>query len=210
MKRLAIIGASGHGKVVAEAALLSGWDDIGFFDGRYPQLTQVGPWPVLGSDRAIFQRAGEFDGVVVGIGHNRTRLQLSLALQAAGFPLATILHPAAVVSPHARVGAGSVVLARAVINIDAELGCACIINSGAVVEHDNRLADGVHVSPLAVLAGGVSVGEASWIGAGAAVRQGLKIGHDALVGLGAAAVQDVADGEIVAGVPARILETRSC
>ena len=117
---------------------------------------------------------------------------------------------AAVVSPHARVGAGSVVLARAVINIDAELGCACIINSGAVVEHDNRLADGVHVSPLAVLAGGVSVGEASWIGAGAAVRQGLKIGHDALVGLGAAAVQDVADGEIVAGVPARILETRSC
>ena len=37
MNCLAILGASGHGKVVAEIAELQGWKKIVFFDDAFPK-----------------------------------------------------------------------------------------------------------------------------------------------------------------------------
>lgn len=42
MANLLILGAGGHGKVVAEAAIATGkWDEIAFLDDRFPTLEQV-------------------------------------------------------------------------------------------------------------------------------------------------------------------------
>lgn len=205
MKRLAILGASGHGKVVADAALQAGWQAVVFFDDAWPQVSVIGPWAVVGTTAELLRNASRFEGAVVAIGDNATRLSKQRELEAGGIALVSIVHPAAVASPFAEVGEGSVVFAGAVLNPFARLGRCCILNTGASVDHDCELADGVHVSPGARLGGGVRVGEASWIGIGAVVVQGVRIGSDVTVGAGAAVISDLPDGVTAVGVPARPL-----
>lgn len=203
MKRLAILGASGHGKVVADAAGLSGWHEVVFFDDAWPSVSQNGPWEVVGTCADLIGQAGGFDGVIVAIGNNRIRSDRQQELLAMGFTLVSVIHPSAVISPYADVGAGSVVFANAVVNACASLGAGCIVNTGAVVEHDCVVGDFSHLSPNSVLAGGVSAGQHVWVGAGASVKQLIVLGDGVTVGMGGVVVRDVPAGQTVIGVPAR-------
>lgn len=205
MKRLAVLGASGHGKVVADCAELCGWGEVSFFDDAWPDLQSKGAWRVHGDTAALLESISEFEGVVVAIGNNAIRQAKLNALFEAGAILAVLIHPAAVLSRYAVIGAGSVVLAGAVVNVDCHIGVGAIINTGATVDHDCVLGEAVHISPGVHLAGGVSVGSLSWVGIGASVRQLVRIGSDVMIGAGAAVVADVPDACTVAGVPARLL-----
>jgi sugar O-acyltransferase (sialic acid O-acetyltransferase NeuD family) len=206
MKRLALFGASGHGKVVADAALAGGWGSVEFFDDAWPQCNRNGPWPVTGDSAALMARLQDFQGVLVSIGNCAVRWDKHQALLAAGAPLVTVVHPAAAVSRHATLGLGTVVMAGAVVNIDAIVGQAGIVNTGATVDHDCLLGDAVHICPGAHLAGSVRVGCCSWVGVGAAVKQGMSIGDRVMVGAGAVVVRPVPDAQTVVGNPARLLE----
>lgn len=211
MKVLAILGAGGHGRVVADAAEAGDWGEVVFFDQVWPKQTACGPWSIVGDEAALLAQAYRFSGVVVAIGANNVRLSCSRRLIEAGVELATVIHPAAVVSRHAVVQAGTVVFAGAVVNPGARVGVSCIVNTCASVDHDCLLGDGVHISPGAHLAGNVHVDEASWIGIGASVKQGVKLGPNTMVGAGAAVVHSSAGGLTLVGVPARPLERKpSC
>ena len=205
MRRLAILGASGHGKVVADTAECCGWSVVEFFDDAWPPRQHNGAWPVAGDTACLLERLTQFDGVLVAIGNNRIRQAKLLELQAAGARLVTLVHPAATLSRHARLGAGSVMFAGAVVTADAIVGMGAILNTGCSIDHDCLLGDAVHVSPGARLAGGVRVGDLSWIGIGASVRQLVCIGSGVQAGAGAVVVADVPDGLTVVGVPARAL-----
>ncbi|WP_108444320.1 acetyltransferase [Halomonas denitrificans] len=202
---LAILGASGHGKVVADIAAHCGWQRITFYDDAWPDRACLAHWPVVGGLDALLRDLDGVDGVVVAIGDNRVRQAKLETLRTAGAPLVSLIHPRASVSPHARLAQGCVVVAGAVINAFAELGPGCIVNTAATVDHDCRLQAGVHVAPGANLSGNVSVDRGAWIGVGAAVRQGVSIGADAVIGAGAAVVGDIAPQLTVVGVPARPL-----
>jgi sugar O-acyltransferase (sialic acid O-acetyltransferase NeuD family) len=205
MKTLAILGASGHGKVVADAARSCGlWQSIVFYDDAWPAKTQNGDLAIVGNTQSLYTQHEKID-VVVAIGNNKVRLAKQCELASAGFSLATIIHNTAVISRSAVILPGTVVLAGAVVNADAVVGSACILNTNAVVEHDCILADGVHISPGACLAGGVTVGEVSWVGIGATVIQLTRIGKSVMVGAGAVVVTDLPDGVTAVGVPAKII-----
>lgn len=203
MRRLAILGASGHGKVVADTAECCGWQSIEFFDDAWPDLQDNGVWPVVGNMTALIERLAGFDGVLVAIGNNHVRHAKLVELRTAGARLATLIHPAATVSRCAAIAEGTVVFAGAVINADARIGLGSILNTGCSIDHDCMLGDAVHISPGARLAGGVQVGNQSWIGIGASVRQLICIGQRAMVGAGSAVIRDTPDDVTVAGVPAK-------
>lgn len=203
-RSLAILGAGGHGRVVADCAERLNYTRIVFFDD-YARSTMLGPWVLEGTGADLGAAVTGFDAFIVGIGDNRVRLERQRALLNAGGRAAILIHPAATVSRHAVVGAGSVVFAGAVVNTGAVVGEAVILNTGCGIDHDVRLADGVHASPGAHLGGGVLVGEASWIGLGAAIREGISIGAHVRVGAGAVVVRGVEDGLTVVGNPAREL-----
>ena len=204
MRKLAILGASGHGRVLADTAECCGWSGVEFFDDAWPDLQFNHAWAVCGDSSSLLERLAQFEGVLVAIGDNRTRQAKLRELLAAGARVTTLIHPSAVVSRHATIEPGSVVCAGAVVNVGARVGLGAILNTGCSVDHDCVLGAAVHISPGARLAGGVCVGDLSWIGIGASVRQSIRLGDGVMVGAGAAVVADVADGVTVMGVPARM------
>jgi sugar O-acyltransferase (sialic acid O-acetyltransferase NeuD family) len=202
MSSLLIIGAGGHGKVVADAAETSGrWKNIVFIDKRWPELKSCAHWPVVAQDAEDFPSDETLD-FIVAIGDNRTRARVFDQCVALGLNPVSVIHPSATISKYAEIGLGCVVFAGAVINVGAKIGQCAIVNTGATIDHDCVIGCSVHVSPGAHLAGEVSVGDFSWIGIGASVKQCLTITNDVVVGAGACVVSDISDSGIYVGVPA--------
>lgn len=202
---LAILGAGGHGKVVADAALLTEeWSQVTFYDDAYPEKVSNGQWTISGGSDDLFSGFDQFEGVIVAIGDNKLRLAKTLELQQMGAKVVSIIHPKAVVSPYAFIASGCVVCAGALINIDAKIGQACIVNTGSVIEHDCHLHDGVHLCPNAALAGQIVIGECSWIGIGSVTKQLITIGSEVVVGAGTVIINSIPDGVTVVGNPAVI------
>lgn len=211
--RLLIWGGGGHGKVVADLVRALGHELVGFVDAdaaKRDEVVEPGGGRVVMIQDEFLARvdAGSLPAgagaVVLAIGDNAARLRCLERLPDSLLP--SLVHPAAVRSPSAGIGEGTVVFAGAVVNAAARIGRGVIVNTAAVVEHDCVVDDGAHLSPGAVLAGGVHVGARSWVGAGATVIQGVRIGSDVVVGAGAVVIRDVPDGARVAGVPARPIE----
>ncbi|QXI30229.1 acetyltransferase [Pseudomonas vanderleydeniana] len=206
MKKLAVLGASGHGKVVADTAECCGWTQVDFYDDGWPEITVTGAWEVIGDGEALLASVEKYDGVLVAIGNNSIRQKKIIELELAGAELISLKHPQCSFSRYATLGKGSVVFAGAIVNVGASIGVGAIINSGCSVDHDCQLGEYVHISPGARLAGGVVVGDLTWVGVGAAVRQSLHIGSNVIVGAGAAVISDIPDNLTFVGVPARKLK----
>ncbi|MDQ6981929.1 MAG: acetyltransferase [Mariprofundus sp.] len=204
MNQLLILGAGGHGKVMAETAEAKGvWNKIGLLDDRHAVLDGSLRWPVLEKIEKAARFVSEYSHATVAVGDFRKRLEWLDMLASLGFSIPTLIHPKAWVSPSASLAEGCVVMANATVQADATLGRGCIVNTGASVDHDCSIGDGVHICPGVSLGGDVIVGYGSWLGIGSSVIQGIHIGGHATVGAGAAVISDVSDCLTVVGVPAR-------
>lgn len=209
MNNLAILGASGHGKVIADSAVNAGWKNIVFYDDAWPKIETNGIWPVIGNTKDLIKNLSNYDGVVIAIGNNQERILKQTELLTHGASVVSIIHPGAQISKHVKIDVGTVVMAGAVINIGSKVGESCIVNTGATIDHDCILANGVHISPGANLAGGVIVGESTWIGIGANIKQLITIGNNATVGAGAVVINNVEENTTVVGVPAKPLNNNA-
>ena len=205
MKRLAVLGASGHGKVVADIAECCGWDDIVFFDDAWPTVTTNGIWSVIGDSESLIKQLTEFNGIFIAIGNNKVRAAKTEELSAQSAPLITLVHPSAVISQYAVLGAGSVVMPNVTVNAFAHIGDGVILNTGCIIDHDCTVGNFVHISPGARLAGGVTVGVQSLLGIGCSVIQLVSVGSYAVVGAGAVVTCELPDYVKAVGVPARVL-----
>jgi sugar O-acyltransferase (sialic acid O-acetyltransferase NeuD family) len=208
MSALLIVGAGGHGKIVADIARnLGRWGKIAFLDDKYPGSTKVSEWEIIGKISDANKHLEEFRDAVVAIGANSTRLELLKKMLGEGFHFPVLIHPDASVSRDTALGIGTVVCVQSAIDIDTEVGMGVIINAGATIAHDCRLGDGVHVSPGGRVSGGVKVGECTWIGSGAIVREMVSIGTRVVVGAGSVVIRDVPDQVTVVGVPSRVIKS---
>ncbi|WP_299667899.1 acetyltransferase [uncultured Ruegeria sp.] len=206
MRRLVILGAGGHGRVVADIAEQLGWGEIVFLDPNWESLQCSGIWPVIESDRAeVLLNQPDYSEFVVGVGDNSQRAFLQNRLEDLGLPVATLVHPNAVVSRHANIAQGSVISAGAVVNVGSKIERGCIVNTNACVDHDCTIGPFCHVAPGAQLAADVTLRERVFVGLGASVRNGTTILSDAVVGAGAAVVTTVEQKQVVVGTPARPL-----
>jgi sugar O-acyltransferase (sialic acid O-acetyltransferase NeuD family) len=200
---LLIIGTGGQGKVVLDCAEKY-YNKITFMTND-SNTKKIENYPILFEKDINFEYIlKNFDGVIVAIGNNNARLNLSLKYISQGIKLATIVHPTAVVSKYAIIGEGTVIFANAVVNSSARIGRACIINTGAIIEHDCILEDGVHISPNAAMGGTVNIGKKTWICLGSNIANNIKIGENVIVGAGSVVLNDVSDNVLVAGIPATI------
>lgn len=201
MNRLVIVGAGGHGKVIADNALENGYTDISFVDDN--AVGDCMSYPIVGTcDDIETMNDGNTD-FIIGVGKNSTRKMIA---EKHDVNWVTIIHPSAYIAVNVTVGKGTVIMAGAVVNVCAEIGEHCIINTCAIVEHDNFIGDYVHVSPGAKLGGTVRIGELTHVGIGATVINNVDICGDCIIGAGAVVVKDITDGGTFVGVPARMMK----
>ncbi len=195
---LVIIGAGGHGKVVADMALKIGYTDIVFADD-HATGTCMG-LPVRYTCRDLLSLNDGKTDFVIAVGSNAARKAI-----AERYPVnyVTLVHPSAELGACVTVGTGTVIMANAVINPCATVGKHCIINTAAVVEHDNTIGDYVHLSPRVALGGTVSVGEETHVGIGATVKNNITICGHCVIGAGAAVVKNIYESSIYMGIPAK-------
>ncbi len=157
MKSLLIIGAGGHGHVVAETAVACGYQ-TSFLDDHSPEA--------VGTIAQLELLAPKFDACFVAIGNNTLRKQLIERLQALSCTLATLVHPTAYVSPSAKIGLGTIVVSKALINTRSLVGVGCILSAGCIIDHDVLIQDYVHINAGAICKAGTTVSECQKIDAG--------------------------------------------
>ena len=198
MNRLVIIGAGGHGKVIADIACLNGYREIIFLDDD-SNKTNCGAYAVEGGVDTLGSY-GECD-CFVAVGNPYIRERITKTIDAGR--LITLIHPDAIVAQNVKPGKGTVIMAGAVINPDTVIGEGCIINTCSSVDHDNRIGNYVHVAVGAHLCGAVSVEDRTWVGAGAIVSNNITVCSDCIIGAGTVVIKDIDEPGTYIGVPAQ-------
>ena len=201
--KLVIIGAGGHGRVVADCAQqLNIYQSIVFLDDSFITSKHSGEWPIVGSLSDIPEHF-ETSDFIVAIGNNHLRGKILTQLKSKGANIISLIHPTAVISPKTSIGKGVIVCANASVNIGCQIGDGCIINTGATVDHDCELQSYIHVSPGVNIAGGVKVANFSWLGIGSTVIECISIAKNTQIGAGAVVIQPTQANSLYLGVPAK-------
>lgn len=193
--RLIIIGAGGHGRVVAEIARLNGYLKIDFLDDFSRENT-------IGKVSRFVEFVSKAD-FFVAIGNSNIRKAIHKQLNEKGANIVSLCHPNSVMSADTVLGKGCVIMAGAIINPNVVIGEGVIINTNSSVDHDCIVGDFSHISVGAKVCGTVNIGECTWIGAGATVINNKKICDLCMVGAGATVVKDICSAGTYIGTPAK-------
>lgn len=202
-----LLGYSGHGLVVTEAAMLSNLNVISYADKKASNLTsfQLEYW---GTETSVgFKGWKKNIKFIHGVGNNNLRSKIAEFIRSRGGVFETVIHPRALVSESADIGAGTFIAGSAVINPMVSVGVDSIINTAASIDHECTIGDSSHIAPNSVLCGNVEVGSKAFIGAGSTILPGVKIGANAIVGAGSTVISNVDANCVVVGNPARIIQS---
>jgi sugar O-acyltransferase (sialic acid O-acetyltransferase NeuD family) len=205
VKRVVILGAGGHGAVVADILSRTGayWP-VGFLDDDPTAAgTTVLGLPVLGPTCRLDQV--DHDAVIVAIGDNRSRARVFEDVRACGARLANAVHPSAVLAADVRLGEGVVISAGVIVGVGTIVADDVILNTACTLDHHSHVGAHAHVAPGVHTGGAVRIGEGALIGIGAAILPGRAVGDWAVVGAGAVVTAPVPLGATAVGVPAHVV-----
>jgi sugar O-acyltransferase (sialic acid O-acetyltransferase NeuD family) len=209
MKRALIVGAGGFGREVLVwlddlRRCKGGFEIEGFLDRDPTALGHVDVGlPILG-DPAVFELSKDHI-LVSAIGDPASKLKLADALAGRGGRWMSLVHPTAVIGPRCTLGEGCVLCPGAVLTTDVILGRLVTINVNSTVGHDAIIGDGCTLSAHCDVTGHVTLERCVFMGSHAATIPGITVGECAKIGAGSIAVRDVAKGNTVFGVPAKVV-----
>jgi sugar O-acyltransferase (sialic acid O-acetyltransferase NeuD family) len=194
-KKIAIIGAGGHGKVVGEIALLNNYRIIHFFDDKKIEIKNF-PFTINGNLAQLQNSLKSYDDFFVAIGDNKARHNKILWLKQEKVKIALLVHPKSTISKYTSIGAGTCVMANAVINPGVKIKEGAIINTSSSIDHDCIIEDYAHISPNCSLSGNVIVGKFTHLGTGTSVHPGIVIGKNVKTGVGSKIYRNIIDCNI--------------
>jgi sugar O-acyltransferase (sialic acid O-acetyltransferase NeuD family) len=193
-----LVGAGGHAKACIDTIEQEGRFVVKGLIGLSHEVgSQILNYPVLGKDEDASMLLRDCANALVAVGQIKTpdpRMGFFDQLQQSGCSLPIIVSPQAYVSPHAKLGAGTIVMHGAIINAGAIVGENCIINSQSLVEHDVVIADHCHIATAATINSGVCIGAGTFVGSNSSVRQCINIGERCVIGMGQQVFADCESG----------------
>ena len=191
-KKIAIIGAGGHGKVVGEIALLNQYETIHFFDDRIDEIKNF-PFTINGNLAQLKNDFKNYDEFFVAIGDNKTRHKKISWLREEKANIAVLIHPKSTISKFSTLGVGTCVMANAVVNPGTSVKDGVIINTSSSIDHDCVIDDCSHISPNCSLSGNVSIGKFTHLGSGTSVHPGIHVGENVKTGIGSKIFKNIFD-----------------
>ena len=195
IKKIAIIGAGGHGKVVGEIAMLNEFQIIDFYDDQATKIKSF-PFNIIGDLDNLEKNFNNYDNFFVAVGNNKIRRDNIKWLEEHKKNLTSLIHPKSTVSKFSDLEVGSCVMANAVINSGTSIKKGVIINTSSSVDHDCIIEDYAHISPNCSLSGNVSVGKFTHLGTGTSVHPGISIGCNVKTGIGSKIYKDILEDQI--------------
>lgn len=205
---IVVIGSSGHAKIVIDILEQVGKYEIVGITTQNPGVdNSFMNYPILGTDEllpSLFEKGIKYAANGVGgFTENRLRKRVFEKIKSMGFEFITVIHPSSTISPHVKIGEGSVIFAEVVINPDVLIGKNVIIATNSSIDHETVIGDHALISAGVTVGGNDNIGEGALLAIGSVIVSGKLVGKYSLVAAGAVVVNDVPDGTTVAGVPAR-------
>jgi len=195
IKKLAIIGAGGHGKVVGEIALLNHYKIIDFFDDRVNEI-ELFPFNIVGNLDYLKDHIKDYDFFFVAIGDNQIRYNKIEWLKKYKVNIISLVHPKSTVSKFSSLGIGTCIMANAAVNPGTLIKEGVIINTSASIDHDCIIEKFAHISPNCSLSGSVRIGEFTHLGSGTSVHPEIFIGNKVKTGIGSKVFKNISDEKI--------------
>jgi len=213
MKKILVIGASGHSKVVIDVLeLQKKYEIAGLIDSFKSKMHFIYNYKVLGTEKDISKliKAHNIYGCIIAIGDNFTRMRLfkDISLHNKNIKFVTAMHPSAVIGKNVKIGAGSSIMAGVIINSDAQIGEHCIINTNSSVGHDTKIENFSSIAPGVTIGGQNKIGHCSAISLGANIIENITIGKHCVIGAGALVNKNIGANKVAYGCPAKVIRTR--
>jgi len=215
MKRYAILGASGFGRVVMPLArqqlqriLSAGAADLVFIDD-HPPAAECNGHRVLTYAEWLDQPASSRH-MCIAIANSVVRQKLAERCMADGVQFFEVRAANVVQLDDVRLGEGAILCPFVTLTSNIRIGKHFHANLYSYVEHDCVIGDYVTFAPGVKCNGNVLVEDHAYIGTGAIIKQGqpgqpLVIGRGAVVGMGAVVTKSVPPGATVVGNPAKVM-----
>ena len=194
-KKIAIIGAGGHGKVVGEIALLNKYKKIDFFDDKFKKIKYF-PFRIVNNLEYLTNHINDYNAYFVAIGDNELRSKKIEWLRKYETNIVNLIHPNSILSKFTTIGVGNCVMANAAINTGTSIGNGIIINTSASIDHDCVIEDYAHISPNCSLSGNVKIGRFTHVGTGSSIHPGISIGKHVKTSIGSRIFKNVLDNAI--------------
>lgn len=197
-----LIGAGGHGLVLAEIAKLIGYKNIYFLDDEYDKDY---PYEIIGGIDDFFLYKDDYD-FFVSIGSNDIRKAITAKIYSNNCKLVNLIHPSAIISDSVQLSEGIAIMPNTVINSKSKIGQGAIINTASSIDHETIIGNFVHISPGCHLAGQVLIEDMCWLGIGCNVINGIRICEKCIIGAGSTIIREIQKSGTYAGTPVRRIE----
>lgn len=182
------------------------WDAISYIDDA--PLGKVIYSTLLFTFEEVLNSSGDFE-VAIASGEPFIRMSIYDKLKINSVKMATLIDNTAIISKSATVGNGVTIPAFCFVSSLARIDNNVTLNAGTLIGHESVISENCVISSAVNIAGNCLIGKNTYIGMGSQIKEGTRIGEGAIIGMGSVVYNDVPDGVIALGNPARPMKNNS-